>query len=86
MQEWPNIGKKVSPALAFMPAVSCVNLASAFRQQGQSGTAGHGLVRNCTALHTMKFNLMNRRESNQITIAYFISYIIHATAVSICHE
>jgi hypothetical protein len=34
--------EKVSSASAFLPEVSCFSPASAFRHQGQSGTAGHG--------------------------------------------
>jgi hypothetical protein len=40
--------KKVRHRL--LPVVKCVNLASAFRRQGQSGTAGHGLVQHFPAL------------------------------------
>jgi hypothetical protein len=36
--------EKGSPASAFLPVVNCVSLASVFWHQGQSGTAGHGLV------------------------------------------
>ncbi len=36
--------EKVSPVVNFF------NPASAFRHQGQSGTAGHGLVRHCPAM------------------------------------
>jgi hypothetical protein len=35
---------------AFFPVVFCVNPPSAFQHQGQSGTAGHGLVWHCPAL------------------------------------
>jgi hypothetical protein len=37
---------KVSPAPAFLPVVNCLSPESAFRHQGQSKTAGHGLVVN----------------------------------------
>jgi hypothetical protein len=37
-------GKKVSPASAFIPVVNCVNPASAFWHQGQSGAVDHRLV------------------------------------------
>jgi hypothetical protein len=47
----PKCRKKVSPASAFLPVVNFVSLASVFRHQGQSGTAGHGLVRHCPAMH-----------------------------------
>ncbi len=40
----PDYRKKVSRASAFLPTVTCVNPASALRHQGQSGTAGHGIV------------------------------------------
>ncbi len=36
--------RKGSPASAFLPDVGCVRPASVFRHQGQSATAGHGLV------------------------------------------
>jgi hypothetical protein len=42
--------KKVSPASAFLPVVNFVSPASVFWHQGQSGTAGHGLVRHGLAL------------------------------------
>ncbi len=45
----PECWRKVSPASAFLPAVN-FGPASAFRHQGQSGTAGHGLVRHCPAM------------------------------------
>jgi hypothetical protein len=38
-------------ASAFLRLVNCVSPASAFCHQGQSGTAGHVLVRHCPALH-----------------------------------
>jgi hypothetical protein len=34
--------EKISSASAFSPVVNCLSPASAFRHQGQSGTAGHG--------------------------------------------
>ncbi len=43
----PEYWEKVSPASAFLLVVNCVNPAMAFRSQGQSGTAGHGLVWHC---------------------------------------
>ncbi len=46
----PECRQKVTLASAFWPAVSCVSSPSAFWDQGQSGTAGVGLVRNCPAL------------------------------------
>jgi hypothetical protein len=46
----PECWRKVSPATAFLPAVNFFSPASAFRHQGQSGTAGHGLVRHCPAM------------------------------------
>ncbi len=51
--------KKVSLASAFLPVVNCLSPASAFRYQGQSGTAGHGLVRHCPA---MQFHFVSRRK------------------------
>jgi hypothetical protein len=39
--------EKISPESAFLPVLNCLSLASAFRHQGQPGTAGHGLVRHC---------------------------------------
>ncbi len=46
----PECRRKVSPASAFLPAVNFFSPASAFWHQGQSGTAGDGLVRHCPAL------------------------------------
>jgi hypothetical protein len=43
--------EKVSPESEFPPVVNFVRPASVFRHQGQSGTAGHGLVRHCPAMH-----------------------------------
>jgi hypothetical protein len=34
--------KTISSASAFSPVANCLSPASAFRHQGQSGTAGHG--------------------------------------------
>ncbi len=42
--------KKVSRASAFLPLFHFVSQSSAFWHQGQSGTAGHGLVRHCPAM------------------------------------
>ncbi len=36
---------------AFLPAVTCVSPASAFRHKDQSGTAGSGLVWHCPAMY-----------------------------------
>jgi hypothetical protein len=41
---------KVNPASQFLPLVNSVTPSSAFRHQGQSGTAGHELVRHCPAM------------------------------------
>jgi hypothetical protein len=49
-----NAGKKASPASAFLRLVNCVNPASAFRHQGQSGTAGLWLVRHFPAMYMRK--------------------------------
>ena len=46
----PESWEKVSMASAFLLVVNSVNPASAFRHQGQSGTAGHGLVRHRPAI------------------------------------
>ncbi len=37
-------------ASAFLQTVNFLSLASAFRHQGQSNTAGHGIVRHCSAM------------------------------------
>ncbi len=39
------MAEKVSPASTLLPVVNRASPASAFRHQGQCGTAGHGLVR-----------------------------------------
>jgi hypothetical protein len=44
-----NVREKLSKASAVLPAVNFFSPAPAFRQ-GQSGTAGHGLVRHCPAM------------------------------------
>jgi hypothetical protein len=46
----PEYRQKVSPSSAFLSAVNCVNPESAFRHQGQSGTADRRLVQHCPAL------------------------------------
>jgi hypothetical protein len=43
----PKCQKKVSPAPAFYRQSTFFSLTSAFLHQGQSGTAGHGLVQHC---------------------------------------
>jgi hypothetical protein len=48
--ESQNEGDNVSPAPEFFLVVICVNPALASRHQGQSGTAGPGLVWHCQAL------------------------------------
>ena len=54
MPECRNTGEKVSPASAFLPVVKKVNPTSTFPHHGQSGTASHGLVRQCPALFLSK--------------------------------
>jgi hypothetical protein len=44
-----NARDKVSPASEFFTEVICFNPEPAFRHQGQSGIAGHGLVLHCLA-------------------------------------
>ncbi len=46
----PECQKKVSPSSAFFSEVNIFSPASVFRRQGQSGTAGYGLVRQCPAM------------------------------------
>ncbi len=48
----PECQEKFNLTSAFLPVVSCVSPAPAFRHQGQSvpGTAGHGLDRHCPAM------------------------------------
>jgi hypothetical protein len=46
-----GIPEKVSPKSEFPPVVNFVSPASVFQHQGQSGTAGHGLVQHCPAMH-----------------------------------
>jgi hypothetical protein len=46
----PEGQTKVSPASAFLQVGNCLSLASAFRHQGQSGTAGQGVVGHCAAV------------------------------------
>ncbi len=54
MPECWNAGVTVSPATAFSALVNFLSPASAFRHQGQSGTADHGLVRHCPAVENGK--------------------------------
>jgi hypothetical protein len=46
----PDCLEKVIRAKAILPFYNCVIPASAFRHQGQSGTAGHELTRHCQAM------------------------------------
>jgi hypothetical protein len=46
----PECWKKVSLASAFLLVVKCLSPISTFWHQGQSGTAGQGLLRHCTAM------------------------------------
>jgi hypothetical protein len=50
MSEYRNAAKKVCPASLVLPLVRQVSPASAFRHRCQSGTAGHGLIRQCPAM------------------------------------
>jgi hypothetical protein len=54
MPECWNAGVKDSPASAFSTLVNFPSPASAFRHQGQSGTADHKLVRHCSAMENGK--------------------------------
>ncbi len=51
---------KVCPASAVLPAVNFFSPASAFRHQGQFGTAGHGLFRHCPAMQKCQVYFINR--------------------------
>jgi hypothetical protein len=55
MPECRNTRKKVSPASLVLPLVRRVSPASAFRHRPQSGTAGHGLIRQCPAMAPTPF-------------------------------
>ncbi len=59
---------KVSLASALLPVDNCLSLIPAFRHQGQSGSAGHGIVRHCPAmLHRNKKNFMlDRFKKNEV--------------------
>jgi hypothetical protein len=46
----PECREKGSPASVFLTVVNFVSPASAFRHQGQSLSAGHGLVRHWPAM------------------------------------
>jgi hypothetical protein len=47
-----------NPASAFLPVVNCVYKASAFRNQGQSGTTDEGLVRYCPTMPFFKTTVL----------------------------
>jgi hypothetical protein len=51
LTEMPEYRRKVSPASLVLPLVHHVSPASAFRHRRQSGTAGHGLIRQRPAMH-----------------------------------
>jgi hypothetical protein len=46
----PECRRNVSPASLVLPLVRCISPASAFRHRRQSGTDGHGLIRQCPAM------------------------------------
>jgi hypothetical protein len=50
MPEYRNTEENVSPASLVLPLVRHVSPASAFRHWLQSGTADHGLFRQCPAM------------------------------------
>jgi hypothetical protein len=54
MSECRNTGEKASPASLVLPLARRVSPASVFRYRLQSGTAGHGLIRQCPAMTTMQ--------------------------------
>ncbi len=51
----PECMEKVISTSIFLLLANCVIPASAFRYQGQSSTAGHGLDRYCPAMYNSKF-------------------------------
>jgi hypothetical protein len=53
----PNSREKLIPASAFLTTVSFFSPISAFRHQGQSGTADHGLVRHGPAMQMSQYLL-----------------------------
>jgi hypothetical protein len=58
MSEYRNAAKKVSPASLVLPLVRHIIPASAFRHRRQSGTAVHGLFRQCPAMVVPTFQLI----------------------------
>ncbi len=68
--------EKASSATAFLPVVNRVSPASEFQHQGQSSTAGYGLVRYCLAMDLrlvpdqVKINQhLARRGNNSLGVA-----------------
>ncbi len=47
--------EKVSPVSAILPIFNCLSPALAFRHQGQSGTAGHGLAQGMKIRNSVRF-------------------------------
>ncbi len=50
-----NVMEKVSPVSVILPIFNCLSPALAFRHQGQSGTAGHGLVQGMKICNSVRF-------------------------------
>jgi hypothetical protein len=50
-----NVMEKGSPVSAILPIFNCLSPALAFRHQGQSGTAGHGLVQRMKICNSVIF-------------------------------
>jgi hypothetical protein len=49
--------------LLVLPLVRCISPASAFRHRRQSGTDGHGLIRQCPALSKFELEFRRRKQN-----------------------
>jgi hypothetical protein len=51
-----NVKEKGSPVSAILPIFNCLSPTLAVRHQGQSGTAGHGLVQGMKICNSLSFS------------------------------
>ncbi len=81
----PECPKKVCPASAFLPIFRSLSPASTIRHQGQSGTAGHGLVRHYPAMQSTLFRVfvVSLCGAKSCTLPHPYSYVETYKSVSL---
>jgi hypothetical protein len=65
--EMPECRRNVIPASLVLPLVRNISPASAFRHRRQSGTAGHGQVRQCPAMASMYTEIVNNKTAFELS-------------------